>query len=190
MDEENKLVEERREKLQALREKGQAFPNDWRSTHYAGELAARYGMLDKPALEAKAVNVRVAGRMMLKRVMGKASFATRQDASGRIPAYVANDSPAKPRTMRFKNWDLGDIVGVEGTLFKTNKGELTVNPSRCGCWSRRCGRCPEEIPRPHRPGVRYRRATWTDRQSRARAGSPRARSRAVPARDARCRRLP
>jgi lysyl-tRNA synthetase class 2 len=70
MEEDNKLVEERREKLKALREKGQAFPNDWRSTHYAGELAARYGMLDKPALEAKAVNVRVAGRMMLKRVMG------------------------------------------------------------------------------------------------------------------------
>ena len=127
MEEDNKLVEERREKLKALRDKGQAFPNDWRSTHHAGELAARYGMLDKPALEAKAVNVRVAGRMMLKRVMGKASFATLQDGSGKIQIYVANDVAGDAAHEAFKHWDLGDIVGVEGALFKTNKGELTVN---------------------------------------------------------------
>jgi lysyl-tRNA synthetase class 2 len=127
MEEDNKLVEERREKLKALRVKGQAFPNDWRSAHHAGELASRYGMLDKPALEAKAVNVRVAGRMMLKRVMGKASFATLQDGSGKVQIYVANDVAGEAAHEDFKHWDLGDIVGVEGTLFKTNKGELTVN---------------------------------------------------------------
>ncbi len=127
MEEDNKLVEERREKLKALREKGQAFPNDWRIAHSAAELATQYGMLDKPALEAKAVGVKLAGRMMLKRVMGKASFATLQDGSGRIQVYVANDVAGEAAHDAFKHWDLGDIVGVAGTLFKTNKGELTVN---------------------------------------------------------------
>ena len=127
MEEENKLVEERREKLKALRAKGQAFPNDWRPQHHAGELAQRYGGLDKAALEKRDAQVRLAGRMMLKRVMGKASFATLQDVSGRIQVYVANDVAGEAQHECFKHWDLGDIVGVEGTLFKTNKGELTVN---------------------------------------------------------------
>jgi lysyl-tRNA synthetase class 2 len=127
MQDDNKLVEERREKLKALRAKGQAFPNDWRSAHHAGELAAQYGALDRPALEAKAMCVKLAGRMMLKRVMGKASFATLQDGSGRIQVYVANDVAGEAAHEAFKHWDLGDIVGVQGTLFKTNKGELTIN---------------------------------------------------------------
>ena len=91
MEEENKLVEERREKLKALRAMGAAFPNDWRPAHHAGALAARYGSLDKAALEKESAAVRIAGRMMLKRVMGKASFATLQDGSGRIQVFVAND---------------------------------------------------------------------------------------------------
>ena len=127
MEEENKLIEERREKLKALRAMGQAFPNDWRPAQHAGELAARYGALDKAALEAQAVSAKIAGRMMLKRVMGKASFATLQDGSGRIQLYVANDVAGEAAHEAFKHWDLGDIVGVEGMLFKTNKGELTVN---------------------------------------------------------------
>jgi len=127
MEEENKLVEERREKLKALRARGQAYPNDWRPRHHAGELAHRFGALDKAALEAQQPAASVAGRMMLKRVMGKASFATLQDGSGRIQVYVANDVAGEAAHEAFKHWDLGDIVGVEGTLFKTNKGELTVN---------------------------------------------------------------
>jgi len=127
MEEENKLVEERREKLKALRAMGAAFPNDWRPAHHAGALAARYGSLDKAALEKESAAVRIAGRMMLKRVMGKASFATLQDGSGRIQVYVANDVAGEAAHEAFKHWDLGDIVGVQGTLFKTNKGELTVN---------------------------------------------------------------
>ena len=129
MEEENKLVEERREKLKTLRAKGVAFPNDWRPAHHAGGLATRYGHLDKAALEKEGVTVRIAGRMMLKRVMGKASFATLQDGSGRIQVYVANDVAGEAQHEAFKHWDLGDIVGVEGALFKTNKGELTVNAS-------------------------------------------------------------
>ncbi|MDA1117250.1 MAG: lysine--tRNA ligase [Proteobacteria bacterium] len=127
MDEDNKLMEERREKLKALRKQGQAFPNDWRPTHHAGELAAQYGALDRAALEARAATAKIAGRMMLKRVMGKASFATVQDGSGRIQVYIANHVAGEAAHETFKHWDLGDIVGVEGTLFKTNKGELTVN---------------------------------------------------------------
>ena len=127
MEDDNKLIEERREKLRALREKGQAFPNDWRSTHQAAALAAQYGALDKAALEAKAASAKLAGRMMLKRVMGKASFATLQDGSGKIQIYVANDVAGDAAHEAFKHWDLGDIVGVEGALFKTNKGELTIH---------------------------------------------------------------
>ncbi len=126
MEDDNKLVEERREKLRALREKGQAFPNDWRSADRAADLAAQFGALDKAALEAKAAGAKLAGRMMLKRVMGKASFATLQDGSGKIQIYVANDVAGGAAHEAFKHWDLGDIVGVEGALFKTNKGELTI----------------------------------------------------------------
>ena len=127
MEDDNKLIEERREKLKALRQQGPAFPNDWRPTHHADALAKKYGALDKAALEKAGVEVALAGRMMLKRVMGKASFAALQDGSGRIQLYVANDVAGEAAHEAFKHWDLGDIVGVAGTLFKTNKGELTVN---------------------------------------------------------------
>ena len=130
MEEENKLIEERREKLKALRAQGQAFPNDWRPAHHAADLARRYGGLDKAALEKEGAKVSIAGRMMLKRVMGKASFATLQDASARLQVYVANDVAGEAAHEAFKHWDLGDIVGVQGTLFKTNKGELTVNAEK------------------------------------------------------------
>ncbi len=127
MEEDNKLVEERREKLKALRARGEAFPNDFRPAHHAGGLAARYGSLDRAALEQQNAGVSIAGRMMLKRVMGKASFATLQDASGRIQVYVANDVAGEAQHEAFKHWDLGDIIGVQGTLFRTHKGELTVS---------------------------------------------------------------
>jgi lysyl-tRNA synthetase class 2 len=136
MEEDSKLVDERREKLQQLRAAGAAYPNDFRRVHRMSELAAAYGELDRAALEARGVAVSVAGRMMLKRVMGKASFATLQDGSegpqgapGRIQVYVSNDVTGAAAHEAFKHWDLGDIVGVEGTLFKTNKGELTVHAS-------------------------------------------------------------
>jgi len=130
MEEENKLVEERREKLGALRAHGPAYPNDFRRAHEMGELAARHGESDKAALELQKVSVSVAGRMLLKRVMGKASFATLQDGSGRLQVYVSNDVSGAEAHEQFKRWDLGDILGVEGTLFRTNKGELTVHATR------------------------------------------------------------
>ncbi|HEX5767155.1 MAG TPA: lysine--tRNA ligase [Burkholderiales bacterium] len=124
MEEENKLVDERREKLKALRSAGLTFPNDFRRSHLAGELAARFGDKTKEELEKARVEAKVAGRMMLKRVMGKASFATLQDGSGRIQIYVVSELK---NYEDFKHWDLGDILGVEGHLFKTMKGELTIH---------------------------------------------------------------
>src|SRR5207302_1491095 len=87
-------------------------------------LHQHYGALGREQLEAQQPAAAVAGRMMLKRVMGKASFATLQDGSGRIQVYITQDTPGYEA---FKHWDLGDIVGAEGSVFKTMKGELTVN---------------------------------------------------------------
>ena len=124
---ENKLVSERRQKLTALREEGIAFPNDFRRNVMAGELHAEYGEKTKEELEANPVRVRVAGRMMLRRVMGKASFASLQDMSGRIQLFIRRDDlPEGVYNQQFKKWDLGDIIAAEGTMYKTDKGELSV----------------------------------------------------------------
>jgi lysyl-tRNA synthetase class 2 len=122
--EENKLIEERREKLKALRAQGVAFPNDFRRKHLSADLHAKYGGKTKEELEPLKIPATVAGRMVLKRVMGKASFATLQDGAGRIQLYVSSELKEYEA---FKHWDLGDIVGAAGTLFKTKTGELTVH---------------------------------------------------------------
>ena len=126
-NDDNKLTEERREKLKALRARGQAFPNDFRRKDFAAALHQQWGEQSKEQLEERKPPASVAGRMMLKRVMGKASFATLQDASGRIQAYITQETPGYED---FKHWDLGDIVGVEGHLFRTMKGELTIHARR------------------------------------------------------------
>jgi len=123
---EHKLIAERRAKLKALREQGVAFPNDFRRNVMAGELHAEYGDKDNDFFEAQAVRVRVAGRMMGKRVMGKASFAHVMDMSGRIQLFVQRDALPEGVYQQFKGWDIGDIVGAEGTLFRTKTGELSV----------------------------------------------------------------
>src|SRR6185312_5485310 len=124
MEEENKLIEERREKLKALRAKGVAFPNDFRRKDSAAGLLKTFGEKTKEQLEPLKAAATVAGRMVLKRVMGKASFATLQDGTGRIQAYITQDVPGYEE---FKHWDLGDILGISGTLFRTKTGELTVH---------------------------------------------------------------
>ncbi len=123
---ENKLIAERRRKLATLRAGGNAFPNDFRRNALAADLHREYGVLDGEALEAQGVRVRVAGRMMAKRVMGKASFTHLQDASGRIQLYLRRDDLPEGAYREFKTWDVGDIVGASGTLFRTQKGELSV----------------------------------------------------------------
>ena len=128
-NEDNKLIEERREKLKALRAKGIAFPNDFRRKDLAGELHAKYGAKTKEELEPLKVQATVAGRMVLKRVMGKASFATLQDQSGRIQLYIQTDAVGPEMHDAFKHWDLGDILGATGTLFRTKTNELTLQVS-------------------------------------------------------------
>ncbi|AUN95048.1 lysine--tRNA ligase [Pseudazoarcus pumilus] len=126
---ENHLIAERREKLAAWRATGQAFPNDFSRENLAARLDEAYGDRDGEALEATPIEVKVAGRIMLKRVMGKASFITIQDVSGRIQCYVQRDAIGEDAYADFRHWDIGDIVGVVGTLFKTRTGELTVKGS-------------------------------------------------------------
>lgn len=132
---ENKLIAERRQKLAGIREANEvAFPNDFRRNVMAGELQAEYGEKEKKELADLNIRVSVAGRMMLKRVMGKASFATVQDMSGRIQFYVARDDlPEGVYNEQFKKWDIGDIIGGEGVLMKTNKGELSVKLDSIRC---------------------------------------------------------
>ena len=132
---ENQLITERREKLAALRATGIAFPNDFKPTHHAADLHAQYGHIDNAELEPQAVAVKVAGRMMLKRVMGKACFATVQDGSfgsthGRIQLYITQDAVGAEALAAFKHWDLGDIIAAEGLLFRTKTGELSIRATR------------------------------------------------------------
>jgi lysyl-tRNA synthetase class 2 len=130
MNDDNQLIAERREKLKALRARGVAFPNDFKPRHHAADLHHRHDATPNEELEAAGHAVVVAGRMMLKRVMGKACFATLQDVSGRIQLYVTQDAVGEETLADFKRWDLGDIVGCEGTLFRTKTGELSVKATR------------------------------------------------------------
>jgi lysyl-tRNA synthetase class 2 len=123
---EHALIAQRRSKLQALRKAGNAFPNDFRRDAIAGELHAEYGDKDNATLEAGPIRVKVAGRLMAKRVMGKVSFAQLQDMSGRIQLFLQRDVLTEGVYRDFKGWDVGDIIGAEGTLFKTKTGELSV----------------------------------------------------------------
>ena len=123
--EENHLIEERRKKLAELRQVNEAFPNDFKRKHLAQELKNEFDEFSKEELEKKKGKGVVAGRIMLRRMMGKASFTTIQDFSGRIQLYIRADEISNYD--EFKNYDLGDIVGAEGTVFKTNTGELSIH---------------------------------------------------------------
>ena len=123
---ENKLIAERRRKLQELRDSGNAYPNDFQRNALADELHHLHGAKENTTLEEQSVNVAVAGRMMAKRVMGKASFIKLADRSGQIQVRVERDRLPEGVYTGFKKWDVGDIVGAKGALFKTNTGELTV----------------------------------------------------------------
>jgi len=144
--EENKLVAERRNKLATIREQGVAFPNDFRRDVMAGELLQRHEAHDKDYLEGATIEVSVAGRMMSKRIMGKASFAHIQDASGKIQLYVQRDSlPEGFYNDEFKHWDIGDIIGAKGVLFRTQKGELSVRVSEIRLLTKSLKPLPEKF---------------------------------------------
>ena len=145
LQDENHVIAERREKLKAIRANGVAFPNDFKPEHFAADLHQQYGELENEALEGKAVTVKVAGRMMLKRVMGKASFATVQDRSGRIQLFISKDNIGEEIYESFKHWDLGDIVAAVGVVFKTKTGELSVKVSELRLLTKSLRPLPEKF---------------------------------------------
>lgn len=124
----NNELQVRREKLADLRKEGIAFPNDFRRDAISKDLHVQYDDKENGELEALGLEVNIAGRMMTRRIMGKASFATLQDMGGKIQIYVSRDDLAEGvYNQQFKKWDLGDIIGVRGKVFKTKTGELTVH---------------------------------------------------------------
>jgi len=153
---ENRLIAERREKLAKLREGGNAFPNDFRADALAADLLRDYGEVANGQLEAQPVRVRVAGRMMEKRVMGKASFAKLQDATGRIQLFLQRDALPEGVYRDFKGWDVGDILGAEGELFRTRTGELSVRADRLVLLTKSLRPLPEKYHGLTDQEIRYR----------------------------------
>jgi lysyl-tRNA synthetase class 2 len=143
---ENKLIAQRREKLKQLRENGIPFPNDFRRNTMAGELHAEYDDKSDEELEVLALRVSLAGRMMSRRVMGKASFAHLQDMTGRMQLFVQRDVLEEGLyNQQFKKWDIGDIIGAEGRLFKTKTGELSVKVDKLRLLTKSLRPLPEKF---------------------------------------------
>lgn len=143
---ENKLIAQRREKLQQLREQGNAFPNDFRRNTMAGELHAEYADKSGEELDGLGLRVSLAGRMMSRRVMGKASFAHLQDMTGRMQLFVQRDALEEGiYNQQFKKWDIGDIIGAEGLLFKTKTGELSVKVDKLRLLTKSLRPLPEKF---------------------------------------------
>ncbi|MGH8493952.1 MAG: lysine--tRNA ligase [Moraxellaceae bacterium] len=124
----NKLIAERKQKLSDIRASQKvAFPNDFKRDAVAADLVKQFGALENEALEADKKHFAIAGRILLKRVMGKASFTTIQDMSGRIQLYISKEAVGEDTYAAFKKWDMGDIVGARGYVFKTKTGELSLH---------------------------------------------------------------
>lgn len=146
MTDENELIAQRRRYLHALREKDVAFPNHFRRDALAETLLRDYGEKSKEELAQDNIRVAVAGRMMTRRVMGKAAFAHIQDMSGQIQIYVRRDDLADGvYNEKFKTWDIGDIIGITGTLMKTNKGELSVHADAINLLTKSLRPLPEKF---------------------------------------------
>ena len=153
----NNELKTRREKLAALREQGVAFPNDFRRDHTSDQLHAEFDAKDNDELASLNVEVAVAGRMMTRRVMGKASFVTLQDVGGRIQLYVARDDlPEGVYNEQFKKWDLGDIIAARGKLFKTQTGELSIHCTELRLLTKALRPLPDKFHGLQDQEVRYR----------------------------------
>ena len=163
---ENHVIAERREKLKVIREvakanNGAAFPNVFKPKHKAANLQLQYGEFDKETLDPQAIPATVAGRMMLKRVMGKASFATIQDGSGdnagaRIQLYIARDEVGEEVYEAFKHWDMGDFLGATGRLFKTRTNELSIHVTELRLLAKSLRPLPEKFHGLQDQEVKYR----------------------------------
>ena len=154
---ENTLIAERRRKLDALREAGNAFPNDFRRNALAEELRQSYDRHEDEQLREEDVHVCVSGRMMAKRVMGKASFIKLQDRTGQIQVRLERDRLPDDVYAAFKKWDVGDILGASGTLFKTKTGELTVMAEELRLLTKSLRPLPEKFHGLSDQETRYRR---------------------------------
>ncbi len=179
IERESEQVRQRREKLEALRAQGPAYPNDFRRDAEAGELQARYRGVTAEELAAQAPRVAVAGRLMARRVMGKSSFADLRDVSGRIQLLVRRDDLPEGVYAEFRHWDIGDIVAVRGTVFRTRTGELSVRAAEI----RLLAKCLHPLPEKwHGLGdteLRYRRRYVDLITSEATRETFRRRSRAI-----------
>ncbi len=142
--EENRLIAERRRKLASLREAGFRFPNDFRRSALAGQLHAMYGAHKAETLETEGICVSVGGRLMAKRVMGKASFAKLQDRTGQIQVFLQKEALPEGAYEAFRSWDVGDIIGARGTLFRTRTGELTVKAEHLSLLTKSLRPLPEK----------------------------------------------
>ncbi len=143
--EDNKLVAERRRKLTELRAAGFSFPNGFRRSALAGQLHAIYNDYSNETLEADPVEVKVGGRMLTRRIMGKASFATLQDRSGQIQVFLQREMLGDEAYAAFKTLDLGDIVGVRGQVFRTKTGELSVRAAELTLLTKALQPLPEKF---------------------------------------------
>ena len=153
---ENHLIAERRAKLAGLRATGIAFPNDFVPKDRAGALHATFGEQEQATLAEAKHPASVAGRMMLKRVMGKASFATLQDSTGRIQIYLDRNTLGETVYDSFKQWDIGDIIAITGDVFKTNKGELSVHASSAKILAKSLRPLPDKFHGVSDQEIRYR----------------------------------
>ena len=142
---EQEQIARRRVKLSELRESGVAFPNDFRRSALANDLHEQCAQVDAETLEAQAQEVAVAGRLMTRRVMGKASFAHLRDGSGEIQLYVRRDVVGEEAYGAFKNWDLGDIASAHGVLFRTRSGELSVKATELKLLTKSLRPLPEKF---------------------------------------------
>lgn len=150
------LVAERRQKLSELRAAGFSYPNDFVPNADSDEVQSTYGELDAEALQERAVRIKYAGRMMTRRQMGKASFAHLDDGRGRLQVFLRQDAVGKTGYEQFKQLDIGDLIGVEGQLFRTRTGELSVRVESLRLISKCLRPLPEKFHGLKDPELRYR----------------------------------
>lgn len=154
---EHRLIADRRAKLDELREQGNAYPNDFRVDAWAADVHREHGDKDNEQLESENIRISVAGRMMAKRVMGKASFAKIQDTTGQIQLFVQRDALPEGVYKAFKSWDVGDIIAGSGTLFRTRMGELSVRVDELRILAKSLRPLPEKFHGLSDQEIRYRR---------------------------------
>ena len=145
MTEENKLITERKKKLEEIKKNHKAYPNSFKKTDYANNLISNHSNSDKESLEKDAINVSVSGRLLTIRNMGNSSFANLHDESGDIQIYLQKKQVGEDSYKLFNNLDLGDIVGINGTLFKTKTNELTINTESIELLSKSLRPLPEKF---------------------------------------------